>query len=101
MVPGELHSHLGQFCGLAGAPGRGESEPMEGHQGFLGASLHSKPYIVLIGHTGDDHGISNRGKDDMSRDSPLPGAPARPQNRPEKEIDGDGDACLSRVLNIK
>ena len=101
MVPGELHSHLGQFCGLAGAPGRGESEPMEGHQGFLGASLHSKPYIVLIGHTGDDHGISNRGKDDMSRDSPLPGAPARPQNRPGKEIDGDGDACLSRVLNIK
>ena len=90
MVPDELHSHLGQFCGLAGAPGRGESEPMEGHQGFLGASLHSKPYIVLIGHTGDDHGISNRGKDDMSRDSPLPGAPARPQNWPRWECNSSG-----------
>ena len=74
MVPGELHSHLSWSCGLAGASGRGESEPMEGHYGFLEASLHSKPYIALIGHAGDNHGISNREKDDMSRDPPLPGA---------------------------
>ena len=34
--------------------------------------MHSKPYIALIGHAGDNHGISNREKDDMSRDPPLP-----------------------------
>ena len=36
--------------------------------------MHSKPYISLIGHAGDNHGISNRENDDMSRDPPLPGA---------------------------
>ena len=50
---------------------------MEGHYGFLEASLHSKPYIALIGPAGDNHDISNREKDDMSRDPPprVPKAP--------------------------
>ena len=90
MVPGELHSHLSWSCGLAGASGRGESEPMEGHYGFLEASLHSKSYIALIGPAGDNHDISNRGKDDMSRDPPLPGAPARPQDQLRWECDSPG-----------
>ena len=63
---------------------------MEGRYGFLEASLHSKPYIALIGPAGDNHDISNRGKDDMSRDPPLPGAPARPQNRPRWECNSPG-----------
>ena len=56
----------------------------------MGASLHSKPYIALIGHAGDNHGISNREKDDMSRDPPLPGAPARPQDQLRWECDSPG-----------
>ena len=63
---------------------------MKGHKGFLGASLHSKPYIALIGPAGDNHDISNRGKDDMSRDPPLPGAPARPQDQLRWECNSPG-----------
>ena len=52
--------------------------------------MHSKPYIALIGHAGDNHGISNRENGDMSRDPPLPGAPARPQDQLRWECNSPG-----------
>ena len=52
--------------------------------------MHSKPYIALIGHAGDNHGISNRENDDMSRDPDIPGAPARPQDQLRWECDSPG-----------
>ena len=51
--------------------------------------MHSKPYISLIGHAGDNHGISNREIDEMSRDPPLPGA-----------IPMSGICCLYRCSRI-